>query len=567
MIHTIPCFRPVLMLMALLSWLVPVQAGSEHADLVLRGGKIVTVDADQPEVSGMAVREGRILALGTGEEMDAFVGPRTRVIELAGLTAIPGLIEGHGHFLGMGLAQMELNLMHTKSWDEVVKIVAAAVAKAQPGQLISGRGWHQEKWNQAPEPNIEGLPSHAALSAVSPDNPVVLRHASGHASAANKKAMDMAGIDAETPDPEGGEIVRDRSGRPIGVFRETASRLLAPAYENAEPLDVRRMAELAQAEAFSKGITSFQDAGISFDDADLYRELIDAGSLRLRMWVMIRSSNADLAENLAAQRVTGYGGERLTVGGIKKSIDGALGSHGAWLLEPYKDLPSSAGLNTVSVKEVVEAGKLAIEHDYQLCIHAIGDRANREVLDIFEAAYKANPDKTDLRWRVEHAQHLHPADIPRFGQLGVIASMQGVHCTSDAPWVEPRLGEVRAESGAYVWRRLLDTGAVVSNGTDAPVEDVNPLASFYASVCRRTGSGEVFYGSQSMTRAEALESYTLSAAYAAFEEKLKGSLELGKLADITILSRDIMTVPEEEILGTEVRYTIVGGEVVYEKTK
>ncbi|MFT7484201.1 MAG: putative amidohydrolase YtcJ [Candidatus Paceibacteria bacterium] len=563
MIQVTRCTQSFLIL-GLLSFSCFSELTPEYADLVLRGGKIVTVNADQPEVSGLAVRGDRIVAMGSSAEVASFVGPNTEVIELDGLTAIPGLIEGHGHFMGIGQAQMELNLMHTQSWDEVVQMVAKAVSEAEPGQVITGRGWHQEKWNQAPEPNVGGLPSHAALSAVSPDNPVVLRHASGHAAAANKKAMEMSGIDEDTPDPEGGEIVRDSGGRPIGVFRETASGLLSPAFEDAKPLDQRRMAELAQAEVFAKGITSFQDAGISFKTADLYRDLIDEGRLRLRMWVMIRSSNEDLAENLGSYRLTGYGDDRLTVGGIKKSIDGALGSHGAWLLEPYADLPSSAGLNTVSVKEVIAAGELAIEHDYQLCIHAIGDRANREVLDIFEAAYKAHPEKTDLRWRVEHAQHLHPDDIPRFGELGVIASMQGVHCTSDAPWVEPRLGEQRAESGAYVWRRLLDTGAVVSNGTDAPVEDVNPLASFYASVCRRTESGDVFYGGQRMTRAEALESYTRSAAYAAFEEELKGTLEIGKLADITILSKDIMTVPEEEIRSAEVRYTIVGGEVVYE---
>lgn len=556
--------RSLLLLMALMSFACSSERGTNHADLVLRGGKIVTVNSDMPEVSGLAVRGDRIIALGSTAEMAEYVGPHTRVIELEGLTAIPGLIEGHGHFMGIGQAQMELNLMNTRSWDEIVEMVAEAVAQAEPGQVISGRGWHQEKWDQAPEPNIGGLPSHAALSAVSPDNPVVLRHASGHASAANKKAMEMSGIDAETPDPDGGEIVRDGGGRPIGIFRETASGLLAPAFANAKPLDQRRMVELAQAEVFAKGITSFQDAGISFRTVDLYRELVDDGLLRLRLWVMIRSSNKDLADNLAAYKTRGYGQNRLTVGGIKKSIDGALGSHGAWLLEPYTDLPSSAGLNTVSVEEVIAAGELAIEHEIQLCIHAIGDRANREVLDIFEAAYKSHPERLDLRWRVEHAQHLHPDDIPRFGQLGVIASMQAVHCTSDAPWVEPRLGEVRARSGAYVWRKLLETGAVVSNGTDAPVEDVNPLESFYASVSRRSKNGEVFYGDQVMTRAEALESYTRSAAYAAFEEDLKGSLEVGKLADITILSRDIMTVPEEEIRGTEVRYTIVGGEVVYE---
>jgi predicted amidohydrolase YtcJ len=259
-------------------------------------------------------------------------------------------------------------------------------------------------------------------------------------------------------------------------------------------------------------------------------------------------------------------GDYLTVRAIKRSIDGALGPRGAWLLEPYADKPDSSGLNTDDPAEVRKAADLAIRHGYQLCVHAIGDRANRETLDIFEQTFKANPDKKDLRWRVEHAQHLNAADIPRFGRLGVIASMQGIHCTSDAPYVILRLGPRRAEEGAYVWQSLMKSGAVVSNGTDAPVEDVSPLASFYASVSRKLKDGSVFYPSQRMSREEALKSYTVSNAYAAFEEGSKGALEPGKLADIVVLSRDIMTIPEDDILSTDVVYTIVGGKVRYEKT-
>jgi predicted amidohydrolase YtcJ len=500
--------------------------------------------------------------VGTDRDIGAYVGSSTQVIELDGRTAVPGFIEGHGHYMGVGQSTLQLNLMDVANWDEVIAMVAAAVAQAEPGELITGRGWHQEKWNVRPEPNVDGLPYHEGLSAVSPENPVVLSHASGHATYANAYAMELSGIDASTPDPRGGEIVRDPQGNPIGAFRETASGLLAPARQNARPVDPRRVAMLAQEEAFSKGITSFQDAGVGFGTVDLYKEMVDDGSLKIRLWAMIRSSNTSLAENLDDYRMIGYGDHHLTVRAIKKSIDGALGSHGAWLLEPYADLPTSTGLNTSTVEDVEETARLAVEHGYQLAVHAIGDRANRETLDIFEPIIRA-ADGADLRWRVEHAQHLHADDIPRFGELGVIASMQGVHCTSDGPWVEQKLGARRAEEGAYVWQKLMATGAIVSNGTDAPVEDVDPMASYYATISRRMNNGEVFYPDQRMSRLEALRSYTLSAAYAAFEDDIKGTITVGKLGDITVLDRDIMTVPEAEVADTRIEYTIVGGDVVY----
>jgi predicted amidohydrolase YtcJ len=291
--------------------------------------------------------------------------------------------------------------------------------------------------------------------------------------------------------------------------------------------------------------------------------MVDAGELKIRLYSMIRASPESLAENLDAYRVVGYGDNRLTVRAIKVTIDGALGSHGAWLLEPYDDLPSSAGLNTTPIEDVVETARLAMEHDYQFNVHAIGDRGNRETLDIFEAAYEqAGPG--DYRWRIEHAQHLHPDDIPRFGELGVIASMQGVHATSDGPWIVAKLGEQRAREGAYVWKSLIESGAVVMNGTDAPVEDVDPIASYYSTVSRRMANGEVLYPEQRLDRMEALRTYTINNAYGAFEEDLKGSLEVGKLADVTVLSQDILTIDEMAIPDTEVLYTIVGGEIVYD---
>jgi predicted amidohydrolase YtcJ len=326
-----------------------------------------------------------------------------------------------------------------------------------------------------------------------------------------------------------------------------------------------KILELASAEAVSKGITSFQDAGSSFADVDLMKAMIDEGRMDVRLWVMLRVGNDALAANLAKYKTVDYGNGFLTVRAIKKSIDGALGPRGAWLLEPYSDKPGDTGRNTTTVEDIRETARLAMQHGYQLCVHAIGDRANRETLDIFAEAFKANPDKKDVRWRVEHAQHLHPSDIPRFGQLGVIASMQGIHCTSDAPYVIARLGQQRAAQGAYVWQKLMTSGAVVANGTDAPVEDVDPIASYYATVSRKLKDGSVFYPDQRMSRMDALKSYTLNGAFAAFEESSKGSLKPGKYADVVILSKDILTIPEDDIPTAQVTMTIVGGKTRFKR--
>ena len=547
------------------------QPARPPADLVLLNGKIVTVDDARPEAQAVAVVGDKIADVGSTEDMKRHIGPKTQVIDLKGQLAIPGFIEGHGHFTGVGEAQLNLNLMKTTSWAEIVAMVEKAAKSAKPGRWIYGRGWHQEKWTQTPEPNVEGFPTHESLSRVSPDNPVLLTHASGHASFANAKAMELSGVTGSTPNPEGGDFLKDANGSPTGLFRETASRLIRRgAGEPRRTADetaarARRVLELASQEVLSKGVTSFQDAGSSVSDVDLMKALIDEGKINVRLWIMLRMNNQALAANLAKYRTIDYGKGLLTVRGIKKSIDGALGSRGAWLIEPYSDKPGDTGHNTTSIEEIQEAAKLALQHGYQMCVHAIGDRANREVLNIFEAAFKASPGGKDLRWRIEHAQHLHPADIPRFGQLGVIASMQGVHCTSDAPYVPARLGDKRSEEGAYVWQKLMDTGAVVTNGTDAPVEDVDPIASFYATVTRKLADGRVFYPDQRMSRMEALKSYTIGGAYAAFEEQKKGTITPGKYADLVVLSKDIMTVPDDQIRTAEVLYTIVGGQVKYKK--
>jgi hypothetical protein len=471
--------------------------------------------------------------------------------------------------------KMNLNLRDAKSWDQIVAMVAAAVKEAKSGDWIIGRGWHQEKWDVKPSPNVNGFPVHEALSRASPNNPVLLTHASGHAGFVNAAAMKAAGITRDTPNPPGGDIMKDAAGNPIGLLNERAqllardamSRDLAKGTSSEREAAAEKEIELAAEECVSKGITSFEDAGSPPDVIDRLKRRAAEGRLPLRMWVMLREPNDALLRDVSRVRVIGYGNNYLTVRAIKRQIDGALGSRGAWLLAPYSDLPSTSGLNTEDLADIEKTAKIAIENDYQLCVHAIGDRGNREVLNLYERTFKTHPEKKDLRWRIEHAQHIDPADIPRFGKLGVIAAMQAVHCTSDGPMVIPRLGPKRAEEGAYVWQSLMKSGAHVTNGTDAPVEDVSPIASYYAAVTRRMNNGETFYPAQRMTRMEALRSYTIENAYAAFEENIKGTLKPGMLADITVLSKDILTVPEEDIRKTDVEYTIVGGKISYQRTK
>ncbi len=556
---------------------------TDLADTVFLNAVLATVDKEQPLATALAIRGDRIICVGDQALIEKWIGPQTTVYDLEGRFVMPGFIEGHGHFSGLGKMLANLNLMHAANWDEAVGQVAAAVEKAQPGDWIYGRGWHQEKWDRRPEPNVLGYPFHEGLSGVSPDNPVILFHASGHALYANQAAMDAAGINVETADPKGGEIVRDAAGRAIGVFEEEAMTLIRNAYNTylsslSEAEHARRWlswVEAAEEECLRKGVTSFQDAGTGSSEFEVYsslpemkryQELAEKDQLDIRIWAMVRDSYDKLKDHIDEFPVIGAGNYFFTCRAIKSEVDGALGAFGAWLLSPYNDKPGFEGQNTTSVEEVRNIARLATQRNMQFCVHAIGDRANRVVLDIFEEQFRQRPEKKDWRWRMEHAQHLDTTDIPRFAQLGVIASMQGIHCTSDAPFVVSRLGEERARLGAYAWRSLLDRGVIIANGTDAPVEDVDPIKNFYASVTRkREDNGLEFFAEQRMTREEALYSYTLGNAYAAFEEDLKGSLEYGKLADLVVLSNNLLTCGDEEILGTEVLLTMVGGVVKYRK--
>jgi predicted amidohydrolase YtcJ len=548
-------------------------AAVSPADLVLRGARMVTVDDERPEAEALAAAGDTIVAVGSNQDIQRYIGPRTRVIDLRGALAVPGLIDAHVHFTGVGEAARNLKLGTARNFDDIVRMVGEAAKKAQPGEWILGRGWHQEKWAGPPSPNVEGFPVHDALSRVSPNNPVWLTHASGHAGFANALAIKMAEVTKATPDPAGGKILRDKDGNATGLFNERAQALIADALARDRATrtpdqveaDLRQVFDLAARESLSKGLTTVSDAGSPPATIDVMKKVVDEGKLPLRVWMMIRETPDKLAADLPKYRVVNHGNKRFTVRGIKRAVDGALGSRGAWMLEPYRDMPSTSGFNTDSLEDIRQTAELAITYDYQLAVHAIGDRGNREVLNIYEETFRRHPEKSgkERRWRIEHAQHIDAADIPRFGQLGVIASMEGIHCTSDAPFVLARLGPERAEEGAYVWQKLMRAGAVIANGTDAPVEDIDPIASFYASVTRKLKDGSVFYPAERMTRMEALRSYTINAAYAGFDDGIKGSLRPGKLADVTVFSKDILTIPEDQIPTARVLYAIVGGQVQY----
>jgi len=549
----------------------------ERADLVITGGTVYTVDEQNPTAQGVAVRNGRIVFVGSEADAKAYVGEGTEVIDLHGKTMTPGIIEGHGHLMGVGYNALNLDLMDVKSYDELIERVREAAKKAKPGQWIVGRGWHQEKWDTKPDVIVKGFPVHKRLSEASPDNPVFLRHASGHAALANARAMEAAGVATLAKEKlkqesgPGGEVIRDELGNPTGIFNERAMTLITSHIpENTEDTDAQALTLALEACAHN-GITSFHDAGASRENIALFHTFKNDNKLTTRLYVMITGYDRDLVHEWFNKGPEIDTTGTLTIRSIKLNCDGALGSRGAWLLQPYSDRPDTYGMATLSMDTVLSTSRGALKAGFQVCSHAIGDRANREILDRYEQAFKeAGGPSQSHRFRIEHAQHIDPADLPRFANLGVLAAMQAIHMSSDRPWAIERLGEKRIKEGAYMWQSLLRSGAHIINGTDAPVEPLNPVACFYASVTRRTLKGEPkegFEPAEKMTRAQALKSYTLDAAYGAFEENLKGSVAVGKLADFTVFSQDLMTVPDDSILHTSIAMTIVGGKVVYTNNK
>lgn len=543
---------------------------SQKADMIIHNGMIYTMNDLNPTAEAVAVSSGKIIALGKYTDLDPLITPRTKIINLRGATMTPGIIEGHGHFYGLGLAKMQLDLSKTESYQDLVDMVSDAVENSKPGEWILGRGWHQSKWNDDKNDFVKGFQTHERLSEISPNNPVWLKHASGHAGFANQKAMDIAGVNKETEFGFGGEIIKDLSRKPTGVFNERAQGLISEKVENnlGEESDLRAI-ELAVKASLENGVTSFHDAGIGRRTIEVLREAINKDILKVRIYAMLTSRDTTLLNEWYKKGPEiGTGGDLLTIRSIKINADGALGSRGAWLIDEYSDRPGHYGMPTQSMDYVYSVAKQGIKTGFQVNSHAIGDKANREILNEYEKVFNEHPELAiDHRWRIEHAQHVAPDDIPRFGRLKVIPSIQGIHMSSDRPWAINRLGQKRIEESAYVWRDLINHGAVLINGSDVPVEPIDPIASFYASTTRKTLKGLPDFGyepKQKMTRIEALKSYTINAAYGAFEDQIKGSIEIGKYADFTVFSQNLITIPEEKILDTKVLYTIVNGVVEYQ---
>ncbi len=533
------------------------------ATLVLKNAHIITVDPSQPNAQAVAVRDGRILAVGSNASIQKYIHAKTKVFDVKGATVVPGFIEGHGHLTGLGMSRMRLNLSEAKSAEDVIRMVQQHVKQIPPGTWIVGRGWDQNKWP------FKRFPHHWELSAVSPKHPVYLTRVDGHAAWVNQKALSLAGIHSKSKAPKGGAILKDGKGQPTGILVDAA---MGHVYKLIPPLSrayLKKAMELAIQESHASGVTSFHDAGVSGNTVSLYKELLREGKLTLRMYVMISAGDAGLVNaSLARGPEIGLGDGHLTIRSLKLMADGALGSRGAALLEPYSDKPKQTGLLRMSEQQIYKLSVRAIRKGFQVNTHAIGDRTNRVVLNAYERALRATQPDASPRFRIEHAQILDAKDIPRFGKLGVIASMQPTHCTSDMPWVPLRIGANRTQEGAYVWQSLLRSGARIVSGSDAPVESVRPLWGYYAAVTRQTLAGKPAQGwnpSERMTRIQALRSYTIDAAYGAFEEHQKGSITVGKLADFTVLSHDITKIPAKQILQTQVLATIVHGTIRFQQ--
>jgi predicted amidohydrolase YtcJ len=535
------------------------------ADLVLTNGRIYTVDNARPVVSALAARDGRIVFIGSDAEAKALAGAGSRLIDLHGATVVPGIVDAHAHLLGLGIMLSETNVAGATSYQEVIDRVKAWAKDVKPGQWIVGRGWDQNRW-----PTKE-FPSHEALSRAFPQNPVVLERIDGHAVLANAKAMELAGVTASTREPSGGRIVRLSSGAPSGVFVDNAESLIERAIPSLSGADTRKAILAAIAECNRWGLTGVHDPGENAGTIAIYEELAKAGNYNLRNYVMLSDPGAPTSSAALDNPYLRRGPQsalydgHLWVRAIKLYADGALGSRGAALLAPYSDDTANSGLLVSQPAHLEAWAEAGLRRGFQINVHAIGDRGNRNVLDAFETALRTVP-KADHRFRIEHAQVLSPTDIPRFAKLGVIPSMQATHQTSDMPWAESRLGPERIR-GAYAWRSLLNTGVIIPNGTDFPVEEVNPLLTFHAAVTRQNPANMPaggWYPDQKMSREEALQSMTIWPAYAGFQESILGSITPGKYADFVVLDRDIMRVPDTQILGARVMSTWIGGKAVYQ---
>ena len=533
-------------------------AAERPADLVLSGGNVVTLDPARPQATAVAVRDGRIVAVGGQAEMKPFLGPATRRIDLSGRTVLPGLTDAHVHVMGLGQARQSLDLVGAESLDEALRRVAEKAKSLGPGEWVLGRGWDQNDW---PE---KRFPAAADLDRVTGDHPAYLVRVDGHAGWVNSRALALAGVDKSTADPAGGRIIRSDDGAPAGVLVDAAQGLVGAKIPPASREARKRRLLLGLQAAAAAGLTSVHDAGVDLDEVALYKELLAEKALPIRVYVMLRGSREFLTGGGALKPELGLGDGRLTVRAIKAVADGALGSRGALLLAPYSDEPGVRGLLTFDQADFGQLLDRATAQGFQVATHAIGDAANRLVLDAYQKALGGNG--AARRFRVEHAQILNPADVPRFKSLGVIPSMQPTHCTSDMYWAEDRLGAERGQ-GAYLWKTFLKQGVPVAGGSDAPVESIAVLPGIYAAITRQDAKGWPpggWHPEERVTALEAVQMFARDAAFAAFEENDRGSIAPGKRADFTVLTRDVTAIPPADILKTEVALTIVGGEVAYQ---
>ena len=530
------------------------------ADLIVVGGTIYTADSTHWTAEAMAVKDGKVLYVGTRDSAMTFKGKATVIEDIAGATVIPGMTDAHAHVLGLGEFLRDVDLLETTSYDEVIARVVERAKTTPKGEWILGRGWDQNDWPD------KAFPTHEKLSAAVPDHPVMLTRIDGHAILANAAAMTAAGVTKASVSPAGGSIERDAQGNPAGVFVDNAESLVASAIPPMNAEQVLAAVKISQAEMHRWGLTGVHDAGAQVLTVDAYEALGKQDSLTIRLYTMLSDNTSLLNAWYARGPQSGLYGDRLWVRAIKGYMDGALGSRGAALLAAYTDAPHTNGLLVSTPEHIRELADSATKYGFQFNVHAIGDRGNRIVLDIFDAAFTATP-VADARWRIEHSQIIESSDIPRFKALNVIPSMQASHQTSDMYWAGERLGEARL-AGAYAWRSLLNTGVIIPNGSDFPVELVNPLISFHAAFSRQDAKNWPEGGWRSeerMTREEALLSMTAWPAQAAFQEAILGTLTAGKYADFVVLDQDVMTVPPEQVLATQVKQTVVAGKTVYAK--
>ncbi|MEA2164325.1 MAG: hypothetical protein QOK37_2452 [Thermoanaerobaculia bacterium] len=524
------------------------------AETIFEGGTVAAGTTQTPQTNWSVVTaNGLIVAVGPASAIRA-AHPNARVIDVHGTTVLPGLTDAHGHLYGLGLSLDTVNVIGAASYEDVIAKVRGRAQRAAANEWILGRGWDQNRW-----PGKQ-FPTASPLDAAVPDHPVWIRRVDGHAGIANTAAMHAAGVTAATPDPEGGRILRDAAGNPTGVFIDGAMSLIDSKVPPPSP-ELRKARVLAAAQDIAaNGLTEMHDAGAEQSTITAIQQLIDEHKFPIRVYLMLTDEAALLDSWLARKPLIGYG-DRLTVRSIKMYADGALGSRGAALLAPYSDDPSNTGLLLSKPEHMLEVARRARAAGYQVNTHAIGDRGVRNVLDAYEHA-GANPSD---RFRIEHLQVVAPSDFPRLAQHGIIASMQPTHATSDMPWAEDRLGAERIK-GAYAWRTVLNSGARLALGSDFPVEDVNPFFGIYSAVTRQDQKGNPpggWYSDQTLTLAEAIRGFTSDAAYAAFEEPSRGTIEPGKLADLTIVEGNFYSAPVANLFATKVRYTVVGGDIAF----